>query len=196
MTFNAVKEFTYLKGFAMGRNMNETIKALNFSRKMHSEQKRKDGSPYIVHPLTMACHAISIGIYDDAIIASILYHDICEDCNISVDELPTSDEVKAIVKLVTKTSDTNDDEYYEQISHNLKAIIVKLIDRCHNVSSMAGVFSRKKLIEYIEETRKYTPILIRVGKNNYPEYSNFFFIIKYHINSVVDAIDATLSIQD
>ena len=38
----------------------------------------------------------------------------------------------------------------------------KLIDRCHNVSSMAGTFSVEKLKSYIEETRHYVlPLLLR-----------------------------------
>ena len=51
------------------QNMEETLKALAFAREKYSGQLRKSGEPYIVHPLTMACNAVSLGIKEDAVIA-------------------------------------------------------------------------------------------------------------------------------
>lgn len=73
-----------------------------------------------------------------------------------------------------------------------EASITKLIDRCHNVSSMAGTFTIEKLKSYIDETRDYVLPLLRQVKDTYPDESNILFILKYHITSVVDAIDLTL----
>ena len=72
------KMYTYIKGYATGAGMKETLKALSFAREKHSGQKRKDGQPYIVHPLTMACNAVGMGIRDDAVVATILLHDVPE----------------------------------------------------------------------------------------------------------------------
>lgn len=72
------------------------------------------------------------------------------------------------------------------------AILTKLIDRCHNVSSMAGIFSKNKLNAYIEETRQYVMPLLRKAKLQYPEDSDILFVLKYHITSVVDSIEATM----
>ena len=72
--------------------------------------------------------------------------------------------------------------------------MTKLIDRCHNVSSMAGTFSVEKLKSYIEETRQYVLPLLRKVKNKYPEDANVLFALKYHIVSVVDSIDATIQV--
>ena len=79
-------------------------------------------------------------------------------------------------------------EYFEAISKNEKACVVKLIDRCNNVSTMAGCFSRKKMLEYIVETEEYILPLAGVLKNQYPEYSDLAFLLKYHIVSVLEAI--------
>lgn len=81
--FSVESMYTYLKGYAMGRKLPDTIKALAFARELHKDQLRKDGQPYIVHPLTMACHAITIGLDDDVIIAACLLHDVVEDCGVT-----------------------------------------------------------------------------------------------------------------
>lgn len=77
--FKPEKMCTCLRGFAAGAEMKETLKALAFAREKHKNQFRKSGESYIVHPLTMACNVVSMGIKENAIIATILLHDVCED---------------------------------------------------------------------------------------------------------------------
>lgn len=196
--FNAEKMYTYVRGYATALNMTQTLCALGFARKKHEGQLRKSGEPYIVHPLTMACDALGLGIKDDDTIATILLHDVCEDCGVQVEELPVNDTVKHGVELMTfqvmkgETKETAKRRYYNMIIRSKEASFAKLIDRCHNVSSMAGTFSIEKLKSYIDETREYVLPLLRQVKETYPEESNVLFILKYHITSVIDAIDLTL----
>lgn len=198
--FKPEKMYTYLRGFAGGAEMKETLKALSFAREKHKNQFRKSGEPYIVHPLTMACNAVSMGIKEDAIIATILLHDVCEDCGIRVAELPVSDTVKRAVDLMTfrvmegETKEIAKNRYYNMLLESREACITKLLDRCHNVSSMAGTFSVEKLKAYIEETRQYVIPLLRKVKQLYPEDSNILFVLKYHMLSVVDSVDATIQV--
>ena len=210
--FNSDKMFTYLKGFAHGSYLTETIKALNFVRDAHKGQKRKDGDPYIVHPLTMSCHAIAMGIRSDVILASLLYHDVVEDCDLSIDALPCSEEVKTVVGLLTYRkpeckSNMTDSEYsvlvneakhryYDAIIQNKFAVLCKAFDRCNNVSTMSGVFSKEKLKSYIEETEVFVLPLLKDGKELYPEFSDYFFILKYHITSVLEAIRDTMNVYE
>ena len=198
--FNSEKMYTYLRGYASGAGMKETLKALTFAREKHKNQFRKSGEPYIVHPLTMACNAVSLGIKEDAVIATILLHDVCEDCGVSVGELPVNDTVKRAVDLMTfrimegETKEIAKNRYYNMLLQSREASLTKLIDRCHNVSSMAGTFSVEKLKSYIEETRHFVLPLLRKVKNQYPEDSDILFVLKYHIVSVVDSIDATIQV--
>ena len=199
-TFNPEKMYTYLRGFASGAGMKETLKALVFAREKHSGQLRKSGEPYIVHPLMMACNAVSMGIKDDTIIATILLHDVCEDCGVSIGELPVNDAVKHAVDLMTfrvmegETKEIAKNRYYNMLLQSREASMTKLIDRCHNISSMAGTFSVEKLKSYIEETRHYVLPLLRKVKTMYPEESDILFVLTYHIVSVVDSIDATIQV--
>lgn len=198
--FNSEKMYTYLRGYASGAGMKETLKALAFAREKHCGQLRKSGEPYIVHPLMMACNAVSMGIRDDATVATILLHDVCEDCGVGLQELPVNDTVRHAVDLMTfrvmegETKEIAKNRYYNMLLESREASLTKLIDRCHNVSSMAGTFSVEKLKAYIEETRHYVLPLLRKVKNQYPEESDILFVLKYHIVSVVDSIDATIQV--
>ena len=196
--FSPDKMYTYIRGFTTALRMEQTLKALTFSREKHQGQLRKSGEPYIVHPLTMACDAMSMGIKDDNIIATILLHDVCEDCGVSLQELPVNDIVRRGVQLMTftvldgETKEIAKTRYYNMLIQSKEAVITKLIDRCHNVSSMAGTFSIEKLKSYIDETRTYVLPLLRQAKDHFPEESDRLFTLKYHITSVVDAIDLTM----
>lgn len=199
-SFNSDKMYTYLRGLVTGAGMKQTLKAMSFARDKHSGQFRKSGDPYIIHPLLMACNAVSIGIRDDAVVATILLHDVCEDCGVSLSELPVDDTVRRAVDLMTfrvmdgETKEIAKNRYYNMLLQSREATLTKLLDRCHNVSSMAGTFSREKLKAYIDETRQYVLPMLRKAKRVYPEDADVLFILKYHIVSVVDSIDATMQL--
>lgn len=192
MTGKAEKMFTFIKGYITNGNYPNTMSALYFARDCHAEQKRKSGEPYIVHPLSMVCHAISMGLNDDRLFASLILHDVVEDCGIRVECLPVDEETKNVVSLVTftlKNHESKEDakkRYYSDIAKSKIASLVKLIDRCHNVSTMASVFTPEKIKEYADETEQFVLPLIRVLKDDYPDLSNQLFILKYHLTSMVD----------
>lgn len=190
----------------MALDMKETINALGFVRKAHENQKRKSGEAYIIHPLIMANHAVALGLIEDNLIATILYHDVPEDCGISVRDLPTNKSIANSVKKLTyikpKVYMEKDGEgpslvdvktdYYNKIAEDKVASIAKLIDRCNNVSTMSGVFTKEKVQDYIEETEKFIMPLWRKTKDTWPVYSDALFVIKYHLTSVTDSLKAAL----
>ncbi len=188
--FDSGRMYTFLKGYALGADMPNTLQALVFARKAHEGQTRKSGEPYIVHPLTMACHAITLGIDDDEIVAACLLHDVVEDTDRDVSKLPVTDAVIDAVNRLTHEKGEPLEPYYRLISLNRIASVVKLLDRCDNVSTMAGVFTREKCLDYIRETRDYVLPLLRNVKDAWPQYSDLAFVLKYHIYSVIDGLDA------
>ena len=78
--------------------------------------------------------------------------------------------------------------YYSGIAADPVASMAKIIDRCNNVSTMAQAFSDEKLNEYIEETETYVLPLLKTVKQNYLEYNNAVFLIKYHMLSVLESL--------
>ena len=140
----------------------------------------------------MACHALSLGIKEDEVIAAILLHDTVEDDkNISLKDLPVNDQTKELVGLLTK-KDIDDnlktdmlDRYYAAIAQNPKAALIKCIDRCSNLSTMAWGFDHDHQRSYLVEVDKYYPELLKAVKE-VPEYSNAYWLLKYQIDSMLD----------
>ena len=61
-------------------------KAVDYANKKHAAQKRKDGSPYIIHPLAVAQIVTEMGLDMDAILGALL-HDCIEDTDASHEEI-------------------------------------------------------------------------------------------------------------
>lgn len=183
---------TYVKTTASALGMHNAYKAVDYAVAAHEGQKRKKSEiPYIYHPLNMACHALSMGIREDEIIAAILLHDVVEDCGKTIDELQVNEETKELVRLMTKDKSKGShnpdtlEKYYGEIATNPKAALIKCIDRCNNITTMSWGLSRDGIFRYIEETEKYFPGLLRVVKET-PEYTSASWLLKYHIESMLD----------
>lgn len=179
----------FLKSRLNNSEFPESLRALEFAEEKHKGQLRKPkelGIPYITHPMTMASHALAMGINDDVLIAAVLLHDVAEDCGVQPENLPVGREAQEIVRLVTKPkNDFSENEYYDAIAENPKACFVKCVDRCNNVSGMALGFSPEKVRQYIEETETYYPKLLNVLKE-IPEYSNAAWLLGYQIGSLLE----------
>ena len=183
---------TFVKTTARNFQLQDTLKAVDFAVEAHEGQRRKrSDTPYIYHPLNMACHALNMRIREDSVIAAILLHDVIEDCNKTVDDLPVSEEAKEIVLLVSheKTQDSDRekvmDAYYDAIVRNPKAALVKCIDRCNNMTTMSWGLSRERIYRMISETEKYYPKLLKAMKAT-TEYDDAAWLLQYQIESMLD----------
>jgi len=192
--FDSEKLYARLAGSCQALGWRDGITALSFARDAHAGQLRKDGQPYFIHPMTVAAHSLALGIREEPVFAACILHDVCEDCNVQSDALPVSGgRIKDAVRRLTHEKGVPLDVYYRHIAEDPAATLAKVLDRCDNVSSMAGVFSRAKTLDYIRETRDHVLPLIASAKRHWPMYSDALFVIKYHIVSVVDGLEACLS---
>ncbi len=92
-------------GYLDQAQINDCIRAYEFSADAHSGQFRKSGEAYICHPLSVAITLAEIRMDASGIMAAIL-HDVIEDTPISKKELAKkfSEEVAELVDGVTKLS--------------------------------------------------------------------------------------------
>lgn len=171
--------------------LKDTLKALDFATKAHSGQKRKNSNiPYIYHPLNVACHAIALNIKDDSVIAACLLHDVVEDCDVNINNLPVSKKTKMFVSLLTHPEKVNNTIYYNNISTNIDASFIKLLDRCNNLTTMSWGMSKANIKKYIFETEKYIIPLLEIIRK---KYTNIEFLLSYQIKTLLDVYKRLLN---
>ncbi len=183
---------TYVKTTARNFKLENTLKAVDYAVDAHEGQNRKRSDvPYIYHPLNLACHALSMGIIEDEIIAACMLHDVVEDCGKTLDELPVNAETKELVRLLTheKADDSRRDEvmgeYFKAIEKNPKASLIKCLDRCNNLTTMSWGLSRERIFRTIKETELYFPPLLKAIKAT-TQYNNAAWLLRYQIESMLD----------
>ena len=183
---------TYVKTTARNFKLKDTLMAVDYAVEAHQGQIRKKSKvPYIYHPLNLACHALSMGIIEDDIVAACLLHDVIEDCGKTINELPVSDEARELVRLLTceKTNDDNRERiisaYYKKLAANPKAALIKCMDRCNNLTTMSWGLSRNRIYRMIKETEEYYPALIKSMKAT-TEYGSAAWLLQYQIESMLD----------
>ncbi len=208
--FDEEEIYSTLENFLKEHALDQSLQLLPYVKKMHGEQVRsgKDQIPFYSHPIHVALHAAALGFTDDTVISAALLHDICEDCEILPEELPASPDTRTAVSVLTKESikkpspdaseaewlqyyhreEVRNDAYYNGLRRNKTASIVKLLDRCNNVSGMSSAWNHEKLAEYIHETERWIYPLLDYLKETCPEYSSQLFLIAYHMRSVVEAV--------
>lgn len=197
------KEISFLKGWARAKGFNEFYLSLDFAVQCHKGQKRKGGADYIIHPIRVAKHAIDLGFHDQEALAGYMLHDVIEDCGIDREELVKAGfghGTENTVCALTKRRDESDEEYcnrfydinFERMPETVQGfrnIFGKLLDRCNNVSTMAGIFTPKRAKEYVAETHKYIVPLLMFAIDKYPQHSNMLHLVKYHIESVCNVFE-------
>ena len=190
---NVDKMYTYLRGFLVGAGMNDSLKALGFARQQHSLQTRKDGTPYIVHPLSMACYAVAMGLKEDSIIATILLHDVPEDCGINVEYLPVSDTVKNAVKHMTiQRFKTDIDKietkcrYFNELLESREALICKALDRYNNLSDAPLSLTPDAVGKNLAETEVLLMPILKEAKSIYPDLADALFVLRTNLEVLLN----------
>lgn len=192
--------FTFVKGRAQMLGLSQTLSVLGMLRDAHGGQERRSrhgfATSYMVHPLTMACHALAMGIREDDVLAAALAHDMAEDANIPPEALPVGVRVQQAVRLLSKNlADQSKPDwearYYENIRQDPLACMVKCLDRINNLAGMADAFSRRKMIRYAEETDRYYPALLAELKK-IPAWNNAWWLMRYQMMTMLEAFKRIL----
>lgn len=130
-------------------------KCKEFIKIKHSGQKRKQGTPYYMHPLAV-CNMLKEKGFGEEYQITGLFHDLLEDTNTTDEEiLELSDSsILEAVKLLTKQKGYIMSEYIENISKNPIAKMVKLADRIHNLSECKET-TKEFQKKYVKETEDW-----------------------------------------
>ena len=151
--------------------------AFELAREAHSEQKRKSGEPYIIHPIAVATIvAIELKLGANPVIAAFL-HDVVEDTDYTIDDIRQrfGDDVAFLVSVVTKKSTgiyeiskqvDNYKQMLNSIHYDIRALLVKLADRLHNMRTLSSMRPDKQMKIAGETDFFYVPLANRLGLYN------------------------------
>ncbi|MGM9936571.1 MAG: RelA/SpoT family protein [Candidatus Ornithomonoglobus sp.] len=164
-----------IKGYNPNGNTDMVYVAYRFAKSMHEGQKRKSGDPYIIHPVEVAYIAAQLSLDCTAITACLL-HDVVEDTGCTYDDVatmfgtPVAELVDGVTKLKQIKVTTREDQQIENLrkmflamAKDIRVVIIKLIDRLHNMRTM-NFMPRDKQLRISKETLDvYAPLAHRLG---------------------------------
>ena len=156
-------------------NLELITKAYKYAEKMHGNQFRKSGEPYIIHPLNVGYILATLRGGPQTIAAGLL-HDTLEDCDVDEHEFKQmfGEEVFLLVEGVTKIGNIKfkDEKEYQAENHrkifiamakDVRVILIKLVDRLHNMRTLQFMREEKQMKIAAETLEVYAPIAHRLG---------------------------------
>ncbi len=149
-------------------------KAYQMAERAHEGHKRYSGDPYMSHVASVALRLADMGMGPRTITAGLL-HDTIEDTEVTDEQIREEfgDEILFLVEGVTKLSSVR---YYGTDRHNeslrklfvatsqdIRVLIIKLVDRLHNMQTLQYVSEEKQLRIARETLEIYVPVAHRLG---------------------------------
>ncbi|MFI3321230.1 MAG: HD domain-containing protein [Rikenellaceae bacterium] len=153
----------------------ERIKeAFEFAAYAHRNQKRKSGEPYITHPIAVARIIGEELMLDSNTIIAAFLHDVVEDTDYTIEDISIrfGDDVAFLVKVVTKQKKEhyemskqldNYKQMLDSVQYDIRAILIKLSDRLHNMRTLSSMRPDKQMKIAGETDYFYAPLANRLG---------------------------------
>ena len=158
-----------------GVDMDIIDRAVDFANEKHKFQKRKDGSPYIIHPLATAQIVAEMGLDLDAVLGALL-HDCIEDTDTSHDDVErlfgttVAELVEGVTKLTRADFTSKEEAQMENLrkmfmamSKDIRVVLIKIADRLHNMRTMQYQTPEKQIKKCRETMDIYAPLAHRLG---------------------------------
>ena len=155
-------------------DVERVYRAYELAEEAHRPQRRKSGEPYILHPIAVAMiMANEIGLGANPVCAALL-HDVVEDTDHTVKEIREmfGDDVATLVNVVTKRKSEkyetslqvdNYKQMLQSIHYDIRALLLKLADRLHNMRTLKSMPPHKQLKIASETDYFYAPLANRLG---------------------------------
>jgi RelA/SpoT family (p)ppGpp synthetase len=158
-------------------------RALDFARRGHGTQRRKSGELFFNHPVIVATYLAEFRFDADALMAALL-HDIAEDTWVSIEEIEEQfgTAVARLVDGVTKLKevtrgvaekeqklteeelrDATLKKLFQAMTTDVRAVIIKLFDRLHNMRTIYALPPHKQAEKARETLSVFAPLANRLG---------------------------------
>ena len=184
------RDYAALRESAQKRCSNEAElevvqRAFEFANEAHKNVRRRSGEPYMLHPIAVAQIVVDdIGLGYKSISAALL-HDVVEDTDYSVDDLPErfGDKIATLVDGLTKIKNVLDTEQkthstdlsqqslqaenFKRIlltmNDDVRVVLIKLADRLHNCRTIEHMPEHKRDKILSETMFIFIPLAHRLG---------------------------------
>ncbi|MBO7052130.1 MAG: bifunctional (p)ppGpp synthetase/guanosine-3',5'-bis(diphosphate) 3'-pyrophosphohydrolase [Prevotella sp.] len=148
--------------------------AFRYAREAHRNQKRKTGEPYIIHPIAVARIVAEELQLDAATVCAAFLHDVVEDTPTTIEKISElfGKDVAFLVHVVTKQKKTsyamskqldNFKQMLDSMHYDIRAILIKLADRLHNMRTLESMRPDKQMKIAGETDYFYAPLANRLG---------------------------------
>jgi guanosine-3',5'-bis(diphosphate) 3'-pyrophosphohydrolase len=165
----------YISEYLTPKQVAKVQKAYEFAARVHADQKRRSGEPYIIHPTQVAYILAQMKMDDETLCAAFL-HDTVEDTDTTLDEIKEmfGAKVAMLVDGVTKlgkieyiSKEERQIENYRKMflamAKDIRVVIIKLADRLHNMRTMKYMPVYKQQSISKETLEIYAPLANRLG---------------------------------
>ena len=171
---NVSQLFHFLEQRESAEDMKRIREAYALAAEAHKNQKRKTGEPYIIHPIAVArIVAEELELGTNPIIAAFL-HDVVEDTPYTIEDIRErfGDDVAFLVGVVTKQKKEpyerskqvdNFRQILASVQYDVRAILIKLADRLHNMRTLDSMRPDKQMKIAGETDYFYAPLANRLG---------------------------------
>ncbi len=158
----------------------------------HEGQKRNTGEPYIIHPIAVAAIAAEELELDANTVIAAFLHDVAEDTEYTIEDIRArfGDDVAFLVDVVTKRKKHNYEhtkqvdnykQILESVHYDIRALLVKLSDRLHNMRTLDSMRPDKQMKIAGETDFFYAPLAGRLGLYHVKtELENLSFHFRCH----------------
>ncbi|MBQ0061659.1 MAG: bifunctional (p)ppGpp synthetase/guanosine-3',5'-bis(diphosphate) 3'-pyrophosphohydrolase [Bacteroidales bacterium] len=171
---SAQKVFQFMEPRVSKEQLQLIKEAFDFANEAHKEQKRKTGQPYIIHPIAVARIAAEELKLDANSVMAAFLHDVVEDTPFTKEDIEKhfGTDVANLVDIVTKKEKKqyiaskqvdNYKQLLESFDYDIRALMVKIADRLHNMRTLASMRPDKQMKIAGETDYFYAPLANRLG---------------------------------
>ena len=186
--FDPERMYTFVKAKAQAAGLPQALAALPLMRGALSGRTLEgSGAPYSVRPLTMACHALAMGIADDDVLAAVL---LADAARLGGAPLPVNENVREALRLLSRSQGDGvgtEEAYFAGIAGHPLAALAACIERCCELSTMAGGLSREKMIERVKQAEKYALPLLDAVKQA-PAWNDAAWLLRYQTVTALETL--------
>ena len=155
-------------------DLQRIMDAYKMAAEAHEGQKRNTGEPYIMHPVAVAAIAAEELELDANTVIAAFLHDVVEDTHFTLEDIRSrfGDDVAFLVDVVTKRKKHNYEhtkqvdnyrQILESVHFDIRALLVKLSDRLHNMRTLDSMRPDKQMKIAGETDFFYAPLAGRLG---------------------------------